>query len=132
MSRVDDESSRISAFECRTRALLKERIACTDPQLRTRAIRARARALKELEGQARRWTPAVWVPAAGAAVLAAVAILVQVGLPPRHDPVSAAPIAISAQDVALLLNADNLDLLEQMEFYEWLDREPDALGSGRS
>ena len=37
------------------------------------------------------------------------------------------PPPISADDVALLLNVDNLDLLEQMEFYLWLDREPGVL-----
>ncbi len=37
------------------------------------------------------------------------------------------PPPIPADDVALLLNVDNLDLLEQMEFYLWLEREPGVL-----
>jgi hypothetical protein len=37
------------------------------------------------------------------------------------------PPASPADDVALLLNVDNLELLEQMEFYLWLDRQPGIL-----
>jgi hypothetical protein len=37
------------------------------------------------------------------------------------------PASSTADDLALLLNVDNLDLLEQMEFYLWLDRQPGVL-----
>jgi hypothetical protein len=33
----------------------------------------------------------------------------------------------AAADAALLLNVESFDLLEQMEFYQWLDRQPGIL-----
>jgi hypothetical protein len=42
------------------------------------------------------------------------------------------PPASPADDVALLLNVDNFELLEQMEFYLWLDRQPGILEGAAS
>jgi hypothetical protein len=38
-----------------------------------------------------------------------------------------APASAAADDFALLIDGDNLDLLEQMEFYRWLDQQPGIL-----
>lgn len=45
----------------------------------------------------------------------------------RNTAIPSSAATVPADDVALLLNADNLDLLEKMEFYQWLHREPGAL-----
>ena len=60
------------------------------------------------------------LPATAVAVLAGI-IVMQVG---RLSDVSATP---ASDDFALLIDGDNLDLLEQMEFYQWLDRQPGIL-----
>jgi hypothetical protein len=60
------------------------------------------------------------LPAAAVAVLAGIIVL-HVGR------VTDAPATPASDDFALLIDGDNLDLLEQMEFYQWLDRQPGIL-----
>jgi hypothetical protein len=67
---------------------------------------------------------AAFIPIGGVAALALVVVVAQMIKAPGAIET---PPPISADDVALLLNVDNLDLLEQMEFYLWLDREPGVL-----
>jgi hypothetical protein len=106
------------AFEQRARAELRDRLAATPPELRAGLDSVVQRAL---ETPPRRYALRFGVPAG--AVVAAVAgfLIVQHVRPPVAEPSGA------ADDLALLLNVDNLDLLEQMEFYQWLDRQPDVL-----
>lgn len=67
-----------------------------------------------------------FVPLGGVAVV--VVAVVAAHMIKAPDAVEKPP-PISADDVVLLMNVDNLDLLEQMEFYLWLEREPGVLDS---
>jgi hypothetical protein len=120
------------SFEERVKADLRKLVDGTTPALRARIAEVTNTAIEEAERRTpRRWLPTL-VPVGGVAALAVVAVALQLSKQPVV-PEKAAPI--SPGDVALLLNVDNLDLLEQMEFYLWLDREPgvlDAAGASAS
>jgi hypothetical protein len=116
-------------LEKRARADLRRMVSGTSPRLRERLDEIARDAAREAPRPApfRGWRLAFPV---GGGVLAAVLAVVM--LKPPQPPQPAAPVASGAQgdDLVLLLNVDNLDLLEQMEFYQWLDREPGLLDAG--
>ena len=111
-------------FEQRVKADLRRIVADTSPEVRARISEMAAAAVREQRRPASRFRTAL-LPLGGVAALAVVVIAVQVLKSPPGAIENPPPI--SADDVALLLNVDNLDLLEQMEFYLWLDREPGVL-----
>ncbi len=112
---VSEENSR-TAFEQRSKALFDESVAELDGSIRSRLTQARHAALEGADTQ-RRYR--VWLPLAGLATAAAVTAFVVVpGLRQQRTlPTSTA----SADDMTLLLNSEDLELLEDMEFYAWLD-----------
>jgi hypothetical protein len=111
----DDLADR--AFEIRARAELRREVEATQRRLHAELDRIVDRALDPPPQR----HPLRFALSAGA-VAALAALLV---LRPWHDTV--APDAPAADDLALLIDVDNLDLLEQMEFYQWLDRQPGML-----
>lgn len=110
-------------FERLVKDELRKAVADTSPLVRARISAMAAAAVREEPRPARRFR-AAYIPLGGVAALAVVVVAVQMLKAPGAI-VEAPPI--SADDVALLMNVDNLDLLEQMEFYLWLDREPGVL-----
>ena len=111
-------------FEKRLKSDLRRVVAGTSPELRARISGMAAAAARERPRPASRFRPAL-IPLGSVAALAVVAVAVQML---RTSPGAIEkPLPFSADDVSLLLNVDNLDLLEQMEFYLWLDREPGVL-----
>jgi hypothetical protein len=112
------------SFEERVKADLRTIVDGTSPALRARIAKVTTAAIDEAQRAApRRWLPTL-VPVGGVAAVAVMVVAVQLLKQPA-TPDKLAPIPPG--DVALLLNVDNLDLLEQMEFYLWLDREPGVL-----
>jgi hypothetical protein len=112
-------------FERRARADLRRLVDGTSPALRARIAAVTSGAIEQ-SGSPRRKLWPVLVPVGSMAAVAVVAVVAMSSLEPgRVEPTRPPPIA--ADDVALLLNVDNLDLLEQMEFYLWVDRESGAL-----
>jgi hypothetical protein len=105
-------------FEQRARAELKRGIDATPPAVRARLDAVVVRALRERPARFRAFHYAL--PAGAVAIVAGILAGQQMRVP-------SAPPAPAADDLALLLNVDNLDLLEQMEFYQWLDRQPGVL-----
>jgi hypothetical protein len=111
-----------SAFGRQARADLRRSVAETTPEVRARLDEMVAVALRERPAApARTWRLALPVTGSVAAAVM-VAVLVFREPAPVEKPASS-----TADDLALLLNVDNLDLLEQMEFYLWLDRQPGVL-----
>jgi negative regulator of sigma E activity len=119
-----ENDSEAREFEARARAELRRAVAETPAQIRARLEAAVERALRE---QPRTRRPRAWrvaLPLGGIAAAACAVILFTT----RQQPAPIAqPAEANAGDLALLLNVDNLDLLEQLEFYQWLDREPAEL-----
>jgi hypothetical protein len=100
---------------------LRRLVQDTSPRMRARLDRM---ADEAVSGRSRRREPVrrtSWPFGAVAATLVAVTLGLFLTL--RQEPAPASP----ADDVALLLNVDNFELLEQMEFYLWLDRQPGIL-----
>jgi hypothetical protein len=110
-------------FEQRVKADLRRIVADTSPEVRARISAMAAAAVREKPRSVSRLR-AAFIPLVGVAALALVVVVAQMIKAPGAIET---PPPISADDVALLLNVDNLDLLEQMEFYLWLDREPGVL-----
>jgi len=106
-------------FEARTKQAFDESVSRLDARTRSRLTQARYAALAQVEThlgtravQARRY----WMPAVG---LAAAAVLAVVMMPSIR---SQKPVATLAEDdMPLLLDSDNVEMLEELEFYAWLD-----------
>src|SRR5687768_13943357 len=114
MSNEDDEFTR------GVKADLRRMVDDTSPQVRARLDRmvdAAIRGRVPARGPVRRMA---WPLGAVAASATAITLaLMQWRASTPTSPTAQAP-GTPADDVALLLNVDNLDLLEQMEFYLWL------------
>ena len=123
-SEKDDETSPNAAFEQRVKADLQKIVAGTSPVLRARITEIAAIAASEGRGPRSRRLHML-IPLGGVAALAVVVGAVHLLRTQSAAPAELTPIA--PDDIALLLNVDNLDLLEQMEFYLWVDRESGAL-----
>jgi hypothetical protein len=118
MSSADD------GFEQRVKDDLQKIVAGTSPELRARIDAIAATAAREAREPRRRFMP-VLIPVGGVAAMLMAIVAVQL-LKQRPLP-SEKLEPIAPDDVALLLNVDNLDLLDQLEFYQWLDRDPGVL-----
>ena len=118
-----EEPSDTGDFERRARADLRELVDGTSAELRARISRVTNEAL-ERAARPRRLASRLWVPVASAAAIAVVALLL---VPQRDARLDTPGDALVPDDMALLMNVENLDLLEQMEFYQWLDRNPGEL-----
>lgn len=87
---------------------------------------ALARARREALAGAGRVAPAWW---AAPVALTTGAAAIAVGLVMTRQPVPSAtplPVAGSAAEVEILLADESLDMIEELEFYLWLETEPDT------
>jgi hypothetical protein len=116
MSAEDDDAAD-RAFEQRARADLRHGVEQTPPEVSAQLERIVARALNQ---PPRPRIIRFALPAGAVAIIAGI-LVSQQGRPPEAPPASA------SDDFALLIDGDNLDLMEQMEFYRWLDRQPGIL-----
>ena len=112
--------------EKRAKALLDESIEHLDGRTLSRLTQARHAALDEVQlsrqSLARRW----WLPATGAAVAAVLALMLGQGLRDSASPTAVADGSM-LDDFEIVADADNLDMLEDVEFYSWL---PDDVSEG--
>ena len=116
---MTDENS--SGFERRTKRLFDESVSTLDAATRSRLTQARHRALEERGARDRGWTWAL-VPAGTVAATALVAWLVVWQAPPPTDDVQAAQLT----DLEILLGEEDLEMLdEEIEFYGWLEDQPE-------
>lgn len=103
-------------FEKQAKALFDESVDELDAAALSRLNRGRNRALEELRRPAiAHWGR--WAPAAGVAAAAAVAVVVMNG--PDGEAPGGAPV--TASDFEMLLEADSLEMLEELEFFTLLD-----------
>jgi hypothetical protein len=127
MSQHDREPDDAAALEQRLRADLRRLVADTPPEIRERLQDMARAAAREPLATRRPRTWRLGLPVGiGIGAAAASALLLVLWRPVPAPPEERSPLS---DDLALLLNVDNLDLLEQMEFYQWLDREPALLDS---
>jgi len=99
------------------KALFDDSVEQLDAATLSRLNQGRQQALQEIReaGSGSEW--ARWVPAGGLAAAAVVAVVVWQGAPVEHN----APAAGAATDFEIMLGEDSLDMLEDLEFYSWID-----------
>ena len=119
----DDKLVR-DGFEQRTKQLFDDGVTGLDAATRSRLTRARHKALEELAPAKARWRWS-FVPAGGVAV-AALAVLLFVHPRPQTE---AGLQASSLSDLEILFGEEDLQMLdEDIEFYGWLEEQPELKG----
>ena len=127
------EEARDAAFAARAHGLLLDSARHLDARTRSRLTQARYAALDQLEhGQARRgFSLGGWLAPAGGLAAVVLAGLIWFGATPTLDPVPQSAAVRSetggaaVDDLALMADAENLELAEEIEFYSWLETEAD-------
>jgi len=104
----------------RAKDLFDESVAGLDAETRSRLNRSRQRALAEVGRGRPVWVR--WTPALGATAAAVVAVVMITGRP-TLDLVE--PPA-SASDLDILLDEESLEMLEELEFYSWIELDESA------
>jgi hypothetical protein len=119
MSKQDTER----AFEARTKAAFDASVEALDAATRARLTQARVRALEALSAPRGSVRQARWLVPAGAAAAAALAAwLVLVGPGERAaEPLQAAALS----DLEVLLAEEALEMIEDLDFYAWLEEQPE-------
>lgn len=108
---MDQNGEEESALETGTREVYRESLDGIDAATRSRLTQARHQALEALPK--RRATTLRWLPA-GAVAAAVVMAWLLVGSGPSN-------ISQSDADIEILLAEAELELLEELEFYAWID-----------
>ncbi len=115
------QTDKYEDFERRLRRRMSTGSAGLDGATLSKLNQARQAALAELERPGWLALPG-WLPAGGAVAAAMmVALLVRQGLVPAEVPDRAA-----AEDIEILLSGEELDLYEDLEFYAWLEMQPEV------
>lgn len=122
-----------AAFAARARYLLLDSVEHLDGKTRSRLTQARHAALDQLESeQARRgFRMGGWLAPAGGLAVVVLAGLVWVGTGPALEPLPQSAAvrpelgSTAVDDLALMADAENLELAEEIEFYSWLETEAD-------
>ena len=123
MSNPDDRKNQAGddLFIQKARAMFDDSVDGLDGQAQSRLNKSRQAALAELDSgtlSLGRWTQ--WAPAAGAAAVAVVAVVMLNGNPSVEQVIS--PTASQpASDFELLMAEDSFDMLQNLEFYSWID-----------
>jgi hypothetical protein len=106
-------------FERRTKAVFDESVGNLDTHTRSQLAQARATALNEIAQRSSHRTWRIWAPitALAAAAVTGVAVMVS-NRPQRSQPSSA------FEDFDLLARED-LEMMQDLDFYVWLDEQGD-------
>lgn len=119
-------------FETRARSLLLESAEDLDGHTRSRLTQARHAALAQLEPTASgragfsRWL----LPAGSVAAAALVAVIWFGNLQP--DAISLQAANSPMDDIELMAGAENFELIEELEFYAWLESEAVLSATGET
>ena len=116
------EHTERSGVERKTKALFDDSVARTDAATQSRLNQARQRAMAELD-TGRHWSGS-WLPAGVAAAAAVVLVAVMLGRTPDVGSELEATVTTDT-DLQMLLTTDDLELIEELEFYAWLDEQPE-------
>jgi hypothetical protein len=124
----NDHDTSLSAIEKRAKAVFDESVENLDGRTRSALTQARHAALAELEVRkhSRAWK--IWGPLSG---LTAAALVVAVMFGPIWTTARAPQDggAMPLEDFDIVADAENLELMENLDFYAWLDS-VEALPSG--
>lgn len=104
-------------FAAKAKRLFDESVQGLNAKTQSRLNRGRQRALADLESGAGFRSLAGWVPAAGIAAATVFAVVLWTGKPPVEE---ISPPA-TATDFEILLNEVSFEMLQDLEFYSWID-----------
>lgn len=111
-----NESDRETELARAAKLRFDDSVDALDAATLSRLNRGRQRALAELGGATRHGAWLRWLPATGVAAAALLAVMLMV------DPGAAVPDGpVSAPDFGMLLEDDDLEMFEDLEFYSWLE-----------
>ena len=111
------------AFADKAKQVFDESVANLDGQTRSRLNRGRQAALAEIKTGRPVWVQ--WAPAAGVAAATVLAVVLWTGNQPIDE---LTPVA-TASDFEILLTEDSIEMLEDLEFYSWIDLDEDTDGA---
>jgi hypothetical protein len=121
---MSGNGSQSTELERRAKALFDAEVDNIDGRTRSRLAQARYAALEACQGKPR-WSRQmglrVALPAAAAAAVA-VAVLAVWRAP---EPAAVSPQLAALQDLEILLSEEELEMLEELEFYAWLEEQPE-------
>ena len=100
-----------------SKELFDDSVEQLDAATLSRLNRGRQEALAELERSSPVGQWARWVPATGVAAAALVAVVVWQGIPVEDPLPSTGPVT----DFEILIGEDSLEMLEDLEFYSWIE-----------
>lgn len=106
----------------RAKTLFDQSVQSLGAETRSRLNRARHEALGQMQAGVRYGVWLRWAPAAGVAAAAVIAIVLWTGRPPVDE---LSPLA-EVNDIDILLAGDSFEMLEELEFYSWIDLEADG------
>jgi hypothetical protein len=120
--RPNTQAEGAADFERRSKALFERSVESLDGETRSRLTQARYAAIEAAQKGSvagLRWR--LWIPAGSAA--AAVLAVLLVFAPGLRDSGTHGS-ALAFDDMDIVANDDEFDLLENVEFYSWLDTQP--------
>jgi ferric-dicitrate binding protein FerR (iron transport regulator) len=112
------------AFAEKANKLFAHSVESLDAETRSKLNRSRQAALAEIRSGSRRWVQ--WGPAGGVAVAAVAALVVWTG-GLQVDVLDSPEVA---SDMEILLTEDSLEMLEDLEFYSWMEFDGEAIEQG--
>jgi hypothetical protein len=119
MSSDDDKQQ---GFERRSRELLSESSEQLDAHIRSKLTQARFAAVEEARKRRGLGTWRIWMPLGGLTA-AALAVLIWNGA--LQDP-QVTQAQNPLDDLDIIAADENLEMMEEVEFYAWLDTEPSS------
>jgi len=127
---MSDNDGKLTAFERRTQELLDESTERLDGRVRSRLTQARSAAVEEARKPRLGVAWRTWIPAGALAGAAALAVFLWSGAP--HSPgTPVLAVHSSLDDLDILVTNESFELLEDLEFYEWVAAgDADSVTSG--
>ena len=114
------------AFVQKAKEVFDQSVQGLDAEARSRLNRGRHEALSHAESGVSHSQWLRWAPASGVAAAAVVAVVVLTGRPPVDELTPPA----TASDFEILLDQESFEMLEELEFYSWLDLEGAVVTNG--
>jgi len=119
---ADQDPEAPTGIEARSKAAFDASVGELNANVRSRLTQARFAAVAEMErGKRSRWQRVLFPVGGAAAAAIIVAMLVVPGIGIHR--VGQPGAALADEDMPILLDTDNMEMIENMEFYAWLDEE---------
>lgn len=118
MNTPNDKDRTDAQFAERSKSLFDDSVESLDAATLSKLNQRRQAALAEVAAKAPGVTWLRWMPASGLAAAAVLAVVMLRG--PDLEPVPAIPDT-AATDLEILFGEDSLEMIEELEFYSWID-----------